>query len=66
MKHIENSMCIYRSYMVRIWLKIGVKVMIQFMDLKCEDAVYNLETVYVHMWMDSDNNFQVTKPVSNG
>ena len=36
------------------------------MDLKCEDAVYNLETVYAHMQMDSDNNFQVTKLVSNG
>ena len=36
------------------------------MDLKSEDAVYNLETVYDHIRMDSDNNFQVTKPVSNG
>ena len=36
------------------------------MDLKCEDAVHNSETVYVHMRMDSDSNFQVTKPVSNG
>ena len=36
------------------------------MDLKCEDAVYNLEMVYAHLQMDSDNNFQVTKPMSNG
>ena len=36
------------------------------MDLKCEDAVYDLETVYADMWIDSDNKFQVTKPVSNG
>ena len=34
--------------------------------LKCEDAVHNLETVYAHMQMDSDNNFQVTKLVSKG
>ena len=36
------------------------------MDLRCKDAVNNLETVYAHMQMDSDNNFQVTKSVSNG
>ena len=36
------------------------------MDLKYEDAVYNLETVYAHMQMSSDNNFQVTKLVPNG
>ena len=38
--------------------KLVWKLWFQFMDLKCEDAVYNLETVYAHMWMDSDNNFQ--------
>ena len=53
-----------------IWLWYGRKLVWKlwfwFMDLKCEDAVHNSETVYVHKQMDSDNNFQVTKPVSNG
>ena len=46
--------------------KLVWKLWFQFLDLKCEDAVYNLGTVYAHMQMDSDNNFQVTELVSNG